>query len=162
MQGEGRAPICGNTPTHVGKTLFRPQDVPREEKHPHARGEDVSDGTTRGQYRETPPRTWGRHTHQMALRMKERNTPTHVGKTSAGRPAAYRRWKHPHARGEDIKEKNKKKFEKETPPRTWGRLVVHFQRRGLLGNTPTHVGKTAAALSSLSVLWKHPHARGED
>ena len=122
VQGEGRAPICGNTPTHVGKTLFRPQDVPREEKHPHARGEDVSDGTTRGQYRETPPRTWGRHTHQMALRMKERNTPTHVGKTSAGRPAAYRRWKHPHARGEDSLYTSSGEGSLETPPRTWGRL----------------------------------------
>ena len=49
-----------NTPTHVGKTDIRLLLDARQEKHPHARGEDV--GRKRGAVRlgETPPRTWGR------------------------------------------------------------------------------------------------------
>ena len=81
MQGEGRAPICGNTPTHVGKTLFRPQDVPREEKHPHARGEDFAVVRVCQPTEETPPRTWGRHPAVTDAGDALRNTPTHVGKT---------------------------------------------------------------------------------
>ena len=50
----------------------------------------------------------------------------------------------------------------ETPPRTWGRPVVIFILRFDFGNTPTHVGKTAALPPERHLSRKHPHARGED
>ena len=52
--------------------------------------------------------------------------------------------------------------ERETPPRTWGRLLFDCPYRTHTRNTPTHVGKT---LPTRPCQWcgkKHPHARGED
>ena len=50
-----------NTPTHVGKTLDLLDLLGLLEKHPHARGEDAGAHVVRGNDKETPPRTWGRH-----------------------------------------------------------------------------------------------------
>ena len=51
----------GNTPTHVGKTAGRLTREMADRKHPHARGEDPGISMRIQKYRETPPRTWGRH-----------------------------------------------------------------------------------------------------
>ena len=51
---------------------------------------------------------------------------------------------------------------KETPPRTWGRLVRVCQPTEFFRNTPTHVGKTRHEGSTANQARKHPHARGED
>ena len=51
---------------------------------------------------------------------------------------------------------------KETPPRAWGR---HFELCRIPvhdGNTPTCVGKTNHAATSVFLNQKHPHVRGED
>ena len=111
-------------------------------KHPHARGEDP------------------RECHQSSRR--SRNTPTHVGKTSAASTSARKDWKHPHARGEDHVLHEGFTVFIETPPRTWGR---HGGNRGgamATRNTPTHVGKTEKLCCPEWPAEKHPHARGED
>ena len=59
--------------------------------------------------------------------------------------------KHPHARGEDPEKKDLMNRIKETPPRTWGRRYNLPAIPDKKGNTPTHVGKTAAASSFLAV-----------
>ena len=133
-----------NTPTHVGKTTNRQSAIADDWPPPHARGEDVQDAGT-SQPRptmETPPRTWGRRLHPVGERRTERNTPTHVGKTRASRPPPSTAWKHPHARGEDYLYRAWQTWNKETPPRTWGRPEMTFSHFGRLRNTPTHVGKT--------------------
>ena len=56
-----RQTLCGNTPTHVGKTAGRRPAWTTGRKHPHARGED-------------PPL-------ESLFITSKRNTPTHVGKT---------------------------------------------------------------------------------
>ena len=90
-----------NTPTHVGKTARCPGLLLRQEKHPHARGEDINISAYSHIHLETPPRTWGRHCHLNCLKKSVRNTPTHVGKTLfSGKPEPVHQ-KHPHARGED-------------------------------------------------------------
>ena len=73
--------ILRNTPTHVGKTS--PIDLQGDEleKHPHARGEDVSKPSLTCIVKETPPRTWGRPSTRCTTLSLRRNTPTHVGKT---------------------------------------------------------------------------------
>ncbi len=53
-------------------------------------------------------------------------------------------------------------IKKETPPRAWGRLETHHATAGFGRNTPTGVGKTAAAYLLKCGGWKHPHGRGED
>ena len=152
----------GNTPTHVGKTgMCRP--VPRcDQKHPHARGEDLASVHSVQYGKETPPRTWGRPAHPWSYESGWGNTPTHVGKTFSESPVTARRWKHPHARGEDGITRQTLTEKPETPPRTWGRRSG-TQRRGPADrNTPTHVGKTFFQRDSQKPARKHPHARGED
>ena len=70
-----------NTPTHVGKTRSTSPAPRAGEKHPHARGEDLSKTRSRARKPETPPRTWGRHLPYSWAASFSRNTPTHVGKT---------------------------------------------------------------------------------
>ncbi len=90
-----------NTPTCVGKTIYRPCHATPPEKHPHMRGEDRSKRSTRESLRETPPHAWGRRNWTKAMSGYDGNTPTCVGKTRYVR----RR----------IEE------EGETPPHAWGR-----------------------------------------
>ena len=75
-------------------------------------------------------------------------------------PAAIE--KHPHARGEDLLPYMGLEREAETPPRTWGRLELDALDELVVGNTPTHVGKTSEGNRTAIRSGKHPHARGED
>ena len=70
-----------NTPTDVGKTPHDDRRCARARKHPHGRGEDQTHAAAVARQRETPPRTWGRHSVSMAANLPPRNTPTDVGKT---------------------------------------------------------------------------------
>ena len=151
-----------NTPTHVGKTVHLFVSEELVEKHPHARGGDFHQRRPRAARRETPPRTWGRRTKTSKARVSSRNTPTHVGKTRLCSSRGASKRKHPHARGEDFPVPGRPRIQRETPPRTWGRLTHSPSNSRRLRNTPTHVGKTEA-FDLLCVVWrKHPHARGED
>ena len=53
-----------------------------KQKHPHARGEDILCVHSSHNDKETPPRTWGRHSNSITNEFISRNTPTHVGKTA--------------------------------------------------------------------------------
>ena len=87
----------------MGKTQHVPAKRLKEQKHPHARGEDISWRRTSGNQGETPPRTWGRLKTEDIMAVKYRNTPTHVGKTRFHQPNDVTNKKHPHARGEDYR-----------------------------------------------------------
>ena len=78
----------------------------------------------------------------MSDEIRERNTPTHVGKTCAREVQNSIREKHPHARGEDDAPVFADLIQVETPPRTWGRQLEKLQTSYQTRNTPTHVGKT--------------------
>ena len=154
--------LWGNTPTHVGKTVHTAWDLGMAEKHPHARGEDRRSAGAKTFRQETPPRTWGRHPLLVLFGGDDRNTPTHVGKTSRCCPGtqSHRKHpthvgktisvmskctmqkKHPHARGEDSNTLLIWIAKPETPPRTWGRLAPFKGFPAAARNTPTHVGKT--------------------
>ena len=112
--------------------------------------------------RETPPRTWGRLVSFYPVLVSLGNTPTHVGKTGRERYTHTRARKHPHARGEDQKLARNLLKSEETPPRTWGRLLLREGQLLFLRNTPTHVGKTSLGRVAADNAGKHPHARGED
>ena len=131
-------------------------------KHPHARGEDSENSLLLTRTMETPPRTWGRLHILSFRRHKNRNTPTHVGKTKDGGGRSALSQKHPHARGEDGYDEAQKQARAETPPRTWGRLGELAPADPHNGNTPTHVGKTPHPQLQKTQEQKHPHARGED
>ena len=151
-----------NTPTHVGKTSGVKTSKGEYEKHPHARGEDPGTAAACCWMPETPPRTWGRPSEMPSLGIIDRNTPTHVGKTCAREVQNSIREKHPHARGEDVKPTGTTALNRETPPRTWGRLYFFLLFSLGRRNTPTHVGKTLSRPRPWLGPRKHPHARGED
>ena len=85
-----------------------------------------------------------------------------MGKTGLTETHRARRWKHPHARGEDRSLSWPSRRCPETPPRTWGRQAIQNDINTAYRNTPTHVGKTAWRWHLDGVREKHPHARGED
>ena len=77
---------------------------------------------------------------------KERNTPTHVGKTRHIFLGPLNVKKHPHACGEDRIAPPDSRALPETPPRMWGRHNSPVRVGPNSGNTPTHVGKTNPAV----------------
>ena len=142
----------GNTPTHVGKTLAQEDGFPWLWKHPHACGENILLGGEFPEYSETPPRMWGKLFLPAGKAMKNRNTPTHVGKTFFSHEPASLCRKHPHACGENSSSLRTQIFHRETPPRMWGKLNGINNGFYFVGNTPTHVGKTCRPHSVLRDL----------
>ena len=132
----------GNTPTGVGKTHRWPHLHRRAQKHPHGRGEDKRLLRPAPPPPETPPRAWGRPRLHRAMRWRDRNTPTGVGKTTARKHFSHQ--------------------PPETPPRAWGRRWPALLALTTCGNTPTGVGKTCRLMLWHRPRWKHPHGRGED
>ena len=111
---------------------------------------------------ETPPRAWGRRDGVLSDTLAARNTPTCVGKTPLIRSSRIPIGKHPHVRGEDVKNELNSVGQQETPPRAWGRRESGMEGVLLPGNTPTCVGKTYARTRRRPAIQKHPHVRGED
>ena len=77
-----------------------------------------------------------------AMRWRDRNTPTGVGKTTARKHFSHQ--------------------PPETPPRAWGRRWPALLALTTCGNTPTGVGKTPPSVHPMCRARKHPHGRGED
>ena len=126
------------------------------------RGEDSLAWAGCAPDRETPPRAWGRRLHRGPKCKHPGNTPTCVGKTQKKAANIIAKGKHPHVRGEDIKQFLAGVTAIETPPRAWGRLGLPSLADFPLRNTPTCVGKTKARRAHGDTWWKHPHVRGED
>ena len=152
----------GNTPTRVGKTLCNFPFFTLSQKHPHACGEDLKRRVYRTRDIETPPRVWGRLEVSATTKQAPRNTPTRVGKTDGNNGRIKELWKHPHACGEDSFTASWPNRLTETPPRVWGRRMCAWRRIWRIRNTPTRVGKTKPLWPLGFLVWKHPHACGED
>ena len=158
------APICAirNTSTHVEKTVLACLGVDFREKHLHARGENLRMNSALLSFPETPPRTWRKRSASSGICSACRNTSTHVEKTRAGVVAVPNDKKHLHARGENFKSNKYHAIKRETPPRTWRKLVSksipHVSHR----NTSTHVEKTQPNCPLKNAMRKHLHARGEN
>ena len=139
----------GNTPTSVGKTPMAHPDLQRRRKHPHERGEDITNLVEKPREWETPPRAWGRPGSLSSFVTKPGNTPTSVGKTDSCATSCRPHEKHPHERGEDLRRNEAAIAAVETPPRAWGRRMVSGEDDLAFGNTPTSVGKTPRKASSM-------------
>ena len=85
-----------------------------------------------------------------------------MGKTWHLGGRGHHREKHPHGRGEDPVMILSEYSLLETPPRAWGRHARRLWHAGILGNTPTGVGKTYCGPRTCCRRRKHPHGRGED
>ena len=132
------------TPTHVGKTCPSPSPCTCRSVHPHTRGEDSLRRGSSKALAGSPPHTWGRHARRQSDPVRDRFTPTHVGKTTGSRSTSRAASVHPHTRGEDLFVCCRRARSRGSPPHTWGRRQQPPDRVGDGRFTPTHVGKTFA------------------
>ena len=70
--------------------------------------------------------------------------------------------KHPHTRGENFRDTNKKEINLETSPHTWGERELEDFEESDYRNIPTHVGRTPCLCKDKALRKKHPHTRGEN
>ena len=87
----------------MGKTELASPKPLKQEKHPHAYGEDLGTPPHTVRRGETSPRVWGRLYHKASERVPHRNIPTRMGKTKNTPYTDKQIKKHPHAYGEDVR-----------------------------------------------------------
>ena len=149
-------------PTHVGRTARSAINPDSSTDHPHARGENVAQEFISLQQTGPSPRTWGERNVSRPVVRCVRTIPTHVGRTRARTGAGPSMADHPHARGENARERRSKKTPAGPSPRTWGEHEGCFPLR-ISGRTiPTHVGRTRPIHELGATTPDHPHARGEN
>ena len=110
--------------------------------HPHACGENSALPCLFCSLVGSPPRVWGKHSHQAAASWLLRFTPTRVGKTTSGRPVVGDVSVHPHACGENFHSHIPSWRVTGSPPRVWGKRFSGL-KNGLAESV-------------------HPHACGEN
>jgi len=130
--------------------------------HPHVRGEDLRKRLPDTALHGSPPRAWGRPPVVRARAVRERFTPTCVGKTTGSSTEWWNPTVHPHVRGEDSDSRNHEARSPGSPPRAWGRRVRLSRHACIARFTPTCVGKTPSTGHWRSQPPVHPHVRGED
>src|SRR5690606_13844149 len=87
---------------------------------------------------------------------------TRVGTTTSRDHSRHRRADHPHARGDDFREKKSRHSTLGSRPRAWGRRATHYDVTPGLRITPTRVGTTTCERARSTASSDHPHARGDD
>ena len=110
----------------------------------------------------SPPRAWGRQHAIGEQFLRDRFTPTCVGKTNPKCPRHRQFAVHPHVRGEDFPQVAGSRQTVGSPPRAWGRRFKDWRNFVRFRFTPTCVGKTSIPLSPALIASVHPHVRGED
>ena len=157
-----RLPRDRYTPTCVGKSSPGPRRPTPQSVHPHVRGEEPKMVFQPGKKYGTPPRAWGRVDQDLVPVGVLRYTPTCVGKRPTRRTGSPPRAVHPHVRGEEILPSHGSRAVSGTPPRAWGRAVVHLSRVLDGRYTPTCVGKSPTPARRTARTSVHPHVRGEE
>ena len=150
------------TPTGVGKTKFAPANTIRYAVHPHRCGENAGGGSDWRRRGGSPPQVWGKPPTPPGQTATGRFTPTGVGKTLQCEPTTSIPKVHPHRCGENPYPPGARDEQLGSPPQVWGkrhRLLPEAQRGRF---TPTGVGKTLAAVVTLTARRVHPHRCGEN
>ena len=110
----------------------------------------------------SPPRAWGRLQCQRQRNQGTRFTPTCVGTTGLLAARRFRRTVHPHVRGDDLVSATATSQLDGSPPRAWGRRVLHGALARHQRFTPTCVGTTWPGPATRASRTVHPHVRGDD
>ena len=150
------------TPTRVGTTQRGHGVFASHAVHPHARGDNSLDMARGEDKRGSPPRAWGQLGPPPLQEPGPRFTPTRVGTTISGSPAARWGTVHPHARGDNLVVARDQQPGTGSPPRAWGQLGWSPRCGSAFRFTPTRVGTTPALPSRPLPLAVHPHARGDN
>ena len=109
------------TPTRVGKTLHPDKLDQPDQVHPHACGENGERIAGAYLIAGTPPRVWGKPLMPTYDGVIGRYTPTRVGKTFIRSGIFFGTQVHPHACGENSRQRRYSTSSYGTPPRVWGK-----------------------------------------
>ncbi len=161
-------------PTHVGNASPPAASASWSPVHPHACGERAHHDDLPHVGIGSSPRMWGTHLGTVALTVKarfipthvgnapnERFIPTHVGNASFHRSTCARGAVHPHACGERRVDQPISVRVFGSSPRMWGTLVQGAAMIPARRFIPTHVGNAMNVFSGESHFTVHPHACGE-
>ena len=88
------------TPTHVGKRKICCRVVVKDGDHPHPCGEKIAVAVLCANAIGSPPPMWGKGVGRGYAEIRDRITPTHVGKSNAYLSPPATRRDHPHPCGE--------------------------------------------------------------
>ena len=132
------------TPTPVGTISTPARSKRRGAVHPHARGDDIAKENRPHRDSGSPPRPWGRFPPPEDIAFRLRFTPTPVGTMRYSTGACRRTSVHPHARGDDASLAGRAGQPLGSPPRPWGRCLVHRVAALRERFTPTPVGTMGA------------------
>ena len=143
----------------ISKNIFLGQG---QQKHLHVRGENPKSERTSAGKSETPPHTWRKCRDSFTCEDPHGNTSTYVEKIRYRIPLRHRARKHLHIRGENIAASRRFARNKETPPHTWRKFAFWCDFSGCSGNTSTYVEKMSPKASTVVLLEKHLHIRGEN
>ncbi len=149
------------TPTCVGNTCGSCYMRVRLTVHPHVRGEYIICVCHFPDSIGSPPRAWGIRFAALRRNLNARFTPTCVGNTKDPDYEKIMETVHPHVRGEYVTVPHTSTARTGSPPRAWGIRICFLFTLYLLRFTPTCVGNTSVACSSMYSRSVHPHVRGE-
>ena len=110
----------------------------------------------------SPPRMRGKPRERCGTDAIRGITPAHAGKTKLAFIADYNGRDHPRACGENRNFNSGRSSGKGSPPRMRGKPAVSCFAAIYRGITPAHAGKTLSFVMTLSSLWDHPRACGEN
>jgi len=105
---------------------------------------------------------WGKRHRAVVAGVRDRFTPTRVGKTIVAPFLGHAETVHPHACGENLYIMQPSVNRRGSPPRVWGKHIRRVAFPLSSRFTPTRVGKTKFAARSQAVASVHPHACGEN
>ena len=149
-------------PTRVGRTGAFCNRLAMRSDHPHAGGENFSQGFSRFSPSGPSPRGWGERPRQSSRAAASRTIPTRVGRTVAVAWVPPSAPDHPHAGGENRRTHGAGAGRVGPSPRGWGE-PIRIHREPERGRTiPTRVGRTAGAPGICTPGRDHPHAGGEN
>ncbi len=150
------------TPTRVGTTITLSLIFPSLSVHPHACGDNVrTDGGIRD-ILGSPPRVWGQPLAPGNCGQSLRFTPTRVGTTLGQSGDCLFSPVHPHACGDNHRDRRILQNVSGSPPRVWGQLSTGNTFSLMTRFTPTRVGTTLPMCHISGNIAVHPHACGDN
>ena len=154
--------IIRYTPTCVGKTYWVHSKEFDWKVHPHVCGENSANSLPGFPILNTPPRVWGKLSHNIIIPSLLRYTPTCVGKTQYSICGSGVKKVHPHVCGENRRCRSWASLPSGTPPRVWGKRGPPASHRTQFAVHPHVCGENmASGLQSFHRLGTPPRVWGK-
>ena len=145
----------------MGNTTITTTKLVLSEDHPHIHGEYQIGRRFFHIQKGSPPHTWGILEAYQTNRPIDRITPTYMGNTIIQRQDGTEYEDHPHIHGEYARSLSITIGCSGSPPHTWGILwpLIYVSQSARI--TPTYMGNTTTAATTIAPVKDHPHIHGE-